>query len=378
MLGFFWSLLLPASSAWEEVPGYPTICSDYTPCYGANTQEILDCLGVLGHKRWLTHFALADGSQTDLYYYVLHGDTVAAGQRYARVVTPAGDTLLYRQAGDRVYHVPAGSTREVLLFDYGLQPGEVFAAPDGERWVVTELPRCEFQQGWGWRFGPRATFTGSEPPKILKLKSEDGQFEDLWVQGVGSARWGILPLSEARGLKAFSAVPVHARLVHAPGFGMETCWAIDEDHYKLAYLSLGSASVEARELLDAPWRFSFEGDTLCVFGWQSLNCLETYAACVITGGDVEVRVEQLSTWGGEPDCLGARVVEARIPGFKAGVYRVGRPGQERVSLVCSGASALESVRPPHTEFVTYDLNGRPVRPPFRGIAVSGGRKVLNR
>ena len=71
--------------------------------------------------------------------------------------------------------------------------------------------------------------------------------------------------------------------------------------------------------------------------------------------------------------------DAKIPGFKNGIYQVRMPGQEYVTLECKGATAtsLNKVMSPLWNGDVYDLSGRRVNGSKlpRGIYIRDGKKI---
>ena len=82
--------------------------------------------------------------------------------------------------------------------------------------------------------------------------------------------------------------------------------------------------------------------------------------------------------GATPTRKDYRSVDVHIPGFKAGTYQVGIKGQEHVTLVCPGTDCIRSLDNDRHESKndTYDLMGRRVTNPRRGIYIQDGRKVV--
>ena len=69
----------------------------------------------------------------------------------------------------------------------------------------------------------------------------------------------------------------------------------------------------------------------------------------------------------------------RIPGFKAGTYEVGMPGEECVTLECKGTSAtsVNGITSSSQKDGFYDLQGRKLSgKPARGIYIEGGKKKV--
>ena len=357
-----YAILCLALNGWGQSSnaqvGYPTIYSDYRTLYDYLYEEWLEDFEegfenesfeqkmstTLNYmlKNWLTLYRSQDGILTKKKLYILPTDTIIDGRTYAQI-TCARDTLLFRQAGDKVYYRSKNDGSELLLLDYGLGINEEFVSPQGTRFIVKSISNAESYESYGvkrWKYGPGAWFYGTAEPKILKLQSEDGQQEDTWIEGIGSQNWGILPPSLINDELSHSA-----HVIYAPGINMSARFTINEPDYIITYFepedidySRFNDDIDELErfIQDNPIRFHFSGDTLCITGVKSLNCYTAYAECLLKDNAVTVNIDQFLPMGNIPTCKVPRIVNVRIPGFKAGTYQVGMPGGERQEIICYG------------------------------------------
>ena len=145
-------------------------------------------------------------------------------------------------------------------------------------------------------------------------------------------------------------------------------------------------------LYDYSRSYTFSGDTLCVNDYWQLNRETCCAECTIKDYVVSLKVYSES---GATD-MGPKRFQLKIPGLKAGTYKIFMNGAlRREALVCKGADGIESIqnscsddlrkrhyfadaeRTIHNEAdAIYDLSGRRVENPKRGLYIQGGKKVV--
>lgn len=372
------------------VPGYPTII--VWPQESENAK-----FPAFWHTNYhttendfynLTYKILGDSTVNEIkygmmrFYYETRDDLLtgiglyAWGQPYGK--TEFIDTLLYRQDGDKVFCIPKGEKEEVLIVDYGLQTGDEFVDGKGERFRVTGTRFLKDKYDDKWTTigccNVMCHYFYSEP-KVLELVSTTTGEKDLWVEGIGSLNWGVLPMYIAEKIKPFSQLnkkPLYARVCVASPENMTVMPNIDEEDYK-AMLVTNSEYVQDEE----PFlNFLFDADTLCVNGIQNpvSHFRLLYAECLIAGNCVNIKLKQQRAF---PEKLIRFSV--RIPGFKAGTYQVGMPGQEYVTLECRGnnpTSICSSLEPSRYINSIFDLQGRQLlRAPQKGIYIRNGKKV---
>jgi hypothetical protein len=230
----------------------------------------------------------------------------------------------------------------------------------------------------------------SVPPRTLRLRSDDGAQEQVWIEGFGETQCGIVPLYMVEKLKKIDSRPTHS-ITPNNFFNGSNIWKgkndgmfdVNDDDYKLIHF----VPVEDKEGR-SDLKYTFVGDTLCVtgnFAMQNYNTATCFE-CMIT----EDNTIAFNIWpyNRVPITGDFRIyVDVKVPGFKAGTYVI--DGQ---TLVCKGTNGIESIvnsessaRPEGTlsersgERNTksiYDLSGRRVVNPKRGLYIQGNKKII--
>ncbi|MBQ8050579.1 MAG: leucine-rich repeat domain-containing protein [Bacteroidaceae bacterium] len=249
------------------------------------------------------------------------------------------DTLYYRQEGDKVYLYSPQQGRDVLLFDYGLKTGDVFTDLTGERYVVTATD-CfdDFRENV-------CNYQEEVTPKALRLHSEDGTKEDIWVEGAGSLCWGILPMSVTEGLRNFPERPNRVAVCHTYQHrGEDIMFDIDDEDYKMTHIKPSETTYSTPK----PWTYTFLGDTLYISGSYN-NSDETSPTCAeirITEDNlIAMKIEQM-----HPHIIYASGdvysdFELKYPNFKKGLYQIWNDRNTIDTLYCEGPKAPDGYRP---------------------------------
>jgi hypothetical protein len=220
------------------------------------------------------------------------------------------------------------------MFDYGLKVGDVFVNSNGEQFHVVET---DFFEEYENHFMQLAD---SVPPRTLRLRSDDGTQEQVWIEGFGETQCGIVPLYMVEKLKKIDSRPTHSitpnNYFNGGYSGLnDGMFDVNEDDYKLIHF----VPVEAKEKRDL--EYTFVGDTLCVNGnyllhnYNSATCFE----CIITKDNTIA----LSIWTYNYIPITGLFtvdVDVKIPGFKPGTYNVN--GKMRV---CEGNNPDENYHP---------------------------------
>lgn len=272
--------------------------------------------------------------------------------------------MLYRQEGDRIYYLTHERDAEILILNYGLKKGDSFQSPDGKEFVVTET-------GYFSEYGKWVYCSNEERPRMIRLYAEETGEEDVWIEGMGSVHWGIAPKFVLKDAGVFYDVPTNAQVFRCStndDIDIYDClFDINEENYKLVHYELGEECNKEEAGLD----YSFVADTLCVsgvfcpqstFGPECIECLVTdegTIAMALYGFHV---LTTNSTY---------RRIDVRIPGFKPGIYTI-----DGKTLVCKGTNGIHSIDNEPSTSVLYDLSGRRVVNPKRGVYIQGGKKVL--
>ena len=381
-----------------ETLGYPTISSDYKSYYGTDYNHIKignDIIPEPNQTNWTMYYLLDTGNFTRRQYSIINGDSIIGGKKYCittirrrdarapyfyddikdRTIKP--DTLLYRQEGDKVICRLPDETEAVIL-DYGLAKGDVFTDSRGEQFQVVDT-------GYFADIDPNIWYYEDKTPRMLRLQSLWDGSEDVWIEGIGSMTWGILPLSLAEQYVDFPSRPIKVRTIQAPGFNIIARICLNEDEYKLTYFEPEDHTPQGADFIN----YSFSGDTLCMDGKVPyMQCFTGYASCFIKEDTISVRVSYFSLMTASvPTCRATRMVHVRIPGFKAGTYHIGRFDEsqeiyEYVTLECKGTDGIESIQ--NSKFKidnnapVYDLSGRRVSSSssLKGVYIQGNKKII--
>ena len=374
-----------------EVYDFPTIFSDYESFFhsylGLDTYEegtwqynlALNNYRNLYYQQrkycydWQVLYRMEDGTYIKKKCIIEWGDSIVNETRYARATIDDKDTLLYRQEEGKVY-CRAENGEELLLINFDLEVGDTFINPLGEKYIVQNKKICNNPI-----VGSNGTASNEdERPLQLELVAEDGR-EEIWVEGIGSLKWGILPPYMFDKFGDYDRLPVWSSVLRVRNLNVGATAEVNEDAYKLCFFPI-------KDYYDFPeyYRehkgelgFSFIGDTLFIQGIMELNDLRSYVECIFNGNVVDVGIHQYINPLLSPTGLGDRYFEAKVPGFKAGTYIMN--GQ---TLVCKGADGIEPIQ---NELVNgkssnsksiYDLSGRRVVNPKQRVYIQGNKKII--
>ena len=344
----FWSLFVGSSSTTDDAKVYYKIISDST-VNGKN-------------------YALVCFEVKPLSY--LNGGTYEIVPYYEPAFS---DSLLYRQDGNQVFCLSKDGKQEFLILDYGLEEGDSFVTPMGQILHVKET-------GYFNEYKDHILSSDQEP-KMLRLVSEDEESEDVWVEGIGSLQWGILPLYMAMTIEPFRnspSNPLKMHVIESWGKNLFAEFCVFEDTYKsITYHEPKDESAGEEMALT----YSFAGNTLLVRGYYPLNLYPTSIEAHITGNNVDIMISQTTT----QDIVKGKhmaLIDARIPGFKAGQYTIGFKDSEHVAIECRTTAIrnLFDPQPANRQIpnkAIYELSGRPLSaPPDKGFFIQDGQKVV--
>ena len=393
IFALFWACnVLGEMDPWF-VPGYPTILVWPEGTENAKYPAF-----------WHTNYHTREGDIFNLTYKIF-GDSIVDGKTYGKMrfyyetkedlLTGMGlylwgqpygkeefaDTLLYRQDGDKVFCIPKGETKEVPIVDYGLNVGDEFVDGSGEKFSISEVRFLKDKYDTTWTTigccNVMCQYFYSQP-KVLELVSMNTGERDTWVEGIGSLNWGVVPMFLAERIKPFCQInqhPQRAQVCVAMPENMTVMPNVNEEDYKAMFISDRKTAQDKDLCLE----YSFESDTLCVNGVQDSKSRLSlpYAECVVTDNHIVFMLKQSKT------SQAVRTeFSVRIPGFKAGIYEVGMPGQEYVTLECKGntSTSVNSINNSSImkTGILYDLWGRKISnaTPARGIYIEDGKKKV--
>lgn len=328
----------------------------------------IDATAKYGPKMWSMYYENDEGAREMDAVFEVGKDSTLNGHRYLKIIINAAsyveterDTLLYRQENGKVFFVPKGEKKEILLLNYDLEVNDVFVYPDGTAFRVEhkgpfdELP-CE------------RVSEDDVQPRILELKSLDGAQTDIWMEGVGSIYWGIFPF-----------LPKDAQVFFSSGKLMEVFSPVDKPNYKKQYSrpdmfdNAEDNYAYLRGEYDNRTICYFIGDTLCVKGCKKLAGGTPVAVkCLLEGNNITIQVIDANPYSFKFAEERQIYFNVKFPHFPAGTYFWGTE-----TLTCQGETGLKQISDIGKETEgsrAYDLQGRPVSgKQRRGLYIRGGR-----
>lgn len=344
------------------------------------------------------HAETEDGASVDtrIDYQVL-GEKFVNGENYTilsaanRFGETISENLLYRQEENKVYLLCDTLGEKRLILDFDLKVGDEFTTFDGERILVSETGFFSEYDTLLYRYGKMEEVT----PRMLRLTDKDGH-EDVWIEGIGSIYWGIVPnsLTNERGFLGYKCRSMSSRLTlvkSVVSYLYGAFFNANESRYKFRVFEPNTfdSDEEMMNFLDIyreqkkSLTLSFDGDTLCVKGTESLNCYTTYIECFIyENNETELHIGQHFFKGDEKDCLSRKWVNVRIPGFMPGIYHFTSWSGTKydnnpldITLKCNGPVSIKLPASPKGERPKsiYDMHGRRLQKvPKKGLYIQDG------
>ena len=300
------------------------------------------------------------------------------------------DSILFFQDGDKIYCLPSKDSEASLVLDYDLKEGDEYVSGDGQHFNVVET-------GYFEEYAKDIFYnlTNEKKPKMLRLLSDDGN-EDVWIEGLGSINWGIVPLWIVEKMKGMNGRPRSSKLAEFVDFRTSET-IIDEKIQGLFNVNVGDYwhahfyPQERNEVKDEDYQFYFEGDTLVMTGVWSFHCASTEIAVelIIDKDNVLAwNLDEIWYWYSGSDYARA---EVRLPSFKPGTYKLYQGDGNPLILVCNGANGVENIsktlRHENPKDGIYDLSGRRVDAKAyenengklkKGIYIKDGKKTVVR
>ena len=270
------------------------------------------------YKKW---FTVAKGDFSPFISYTcLTKDSVINGQNYVASSTihytspddASTMVICYRQEGDKVYYYSDEDHRDELLFDFGLQVGDKFLDDHYGYLSVAEVGT----------FPEVAQYLGlSRENKMLRLvDSYDGTDIDIWIEGIGSLKHGILPFKYPYNNKyhtlglTFHGINDHFS-VNLPTFKQQPFEPIDLTMDELRELQ--NSGKECPCILTA----TFEEDTLHLTGIMDLNCNSYDMVAILTDNNhISLTIPMYEAEA--LDCQHRCRYDVKLSGFTCGTYTI--------------------------------------------------------
>ena len=347
-------------------------------------------------KRWSGYCVQKNGEEFRVWTFERQ-DSVIAGTTYSVIEYQGKDTLhfLERQEGKKVYRYDEDTQTEMLMFDYSLEVGDEVEVDGGVRLRVVETDSA-------YKTTP---MYGLRNSKMLILQGVDDEtVEDVWVEGVGSTSWGVLPRSMMTEVDKMYVANVSFSFSEG-----NAAFPINREQYKASLLNYRNLTEEEKKFAETldPDRpeyldIHFVDDTLYVSGMLYIKSYDYQIECLLDGANIDIIIYMIET----SDIISSphtRFIENKFPGFKDGVYQVITTrwiGEflkyppdpniyvykviyhdgKRVEVVCGKSNGVRDVevqnKHQRKHNGIFDLTGRPVITPTKGIYIQDGRKVL--
>lgn len=226
----------------------------------------------------------------------------------------------YRQDGDKIYCYTIAEGKEVLVMDFGLKTGDIFALYDGLSVIVEEvsdtlLPYSRNQQ--------------ISCKKILLRGVEQPDFTDTWIEGIGSLRYGINPPRAEE-----------SHLLHS-SMSMEECeeycdyctfvFEFQKDDLRATRVMLGEEIYEDAFLDYSEYEeahnnkfmtFGLNNDTLHIGGYIGTYCEQTQFFLIEEGAGTIHITSVPFPLDPEADCRSVNSIDVKFPGFTQEEYIV--------------------------------------------------------
>ena len=292
--------------------------------------------------------------------YHLYGTRTIDGIEYVKDIDWR---YFYRQDGNKIFCYSPAEGKEALVMDFGLEVGDTFALYDGLNVTVEQRADTLMECWWG-----------ETVCKILYLRGiEQPDFTDVWIEDVGSLRYGLNPPSPQETHMMYSSV-----YTEEEGLEFECHFDFQVGDVRGISVALGEDvgeedfnSYEEYEAAHAGNRLTFDlrNDTLHIGGYIGGYC-EDSRYFLVKESDEDIWISDIrNPFIPEADCISVKVIDVCISGFTKEKYTV------HFGNITQSVS-IESIEQEQRITLYHDLMGRPVAHPTRGIYIKDGKKVV--
>ncbi|MBQ6190243.1 MAG: hypothetical protein IJK45_08750 [Bacteroidaceae bacterium] len=265
----------------------------------------------------------------------------------------------YRFDDDKMYIYNFKTEEESVAYDFTLQVGEKFTTPDGVCWEVVNRRTEVFE----------SLFEGMTDYKnehvVLSVQSSDGTMKDEWIQYIGSLNypiqnWGRTDIKQSH-TAFFNFTSEDEKLVY----------------FNFAEDPLFGQYLDVEPTPDANLPEYGVKDYTVTAGEDSLNitvscytfATRRYCYTYRNGSTFDIRSFELGPYrdGGDG---GSASLGFEFPGA---------PLFDNYSIIYDGVTLttkIDTQQVPNRTHTTFDLSGRRVINPKRGLYIQGGKRVL--
>lgn len=270
----------------------------------------------------------------------------------------------YRMEDKRIFIYDFEKEEERLAFDFTLAAGDRFATYNGMEWTIEAAADTLVNTSY-MGMGENCT------KRLLKVRSVDGRYSDQWLEDFGSFsnHFMILPMNETQ--------------------QTQTLWMeYEEGQYLAREISLdplfahdsGAPREESGAFNGLFVNCTYKDGTLVVEDERYRSPNREYTCFYRVGDDLY----RAYVWELNPGTEAAYVVWYRdiayyygLPDPPSGKYTMHFNMNERpTDKVTKIADVIGVVSNHLTKSPLYDLTGRPVAVPAKGIYIQNGRKVI--
>ena len=283
-------------------------------------------------KRWSGYCVLKNGEEF-LVWTFERQDTIIAGKTYSVIEYQGRETLLFyeRQEGKKVYRYDEDTQAEVLMVDYSLEVGDEVEVDGGVKMKVVKTESAY----------ETIPMYGLRNSKMMRLQGVDDEtLEDVWVEGVGSIYWGVLPRGKMTDVEQMYVANVSFSFSEG-----NASFTINTERYKSCLLHYRNLTQEEKEFVKTldPFKpekldIHFVDDTLCVTGILYFKPYDYQIDCLLDGTNIALNIYMIDLYD-YFESPHTYYVEAKFPGFKEGVHHVSYNGGELVEVVCGEVKA---------------------------------------
>ena len=324
-------------------------------------------------------------SKLDKQFCIAFQDSIIDGDKYTKVHVLKHGNLLdyleleqedtvfcYRQDGKRIFRYDNKYHCDMQMYEFGLGKGDVtnnygFAMVVDSVFPANKLSNyCYF------------------PDNVMAYRvrgKENPKYTDIWIDGVGSVKTGILTATDLPTNSSSSLIYCMRWQDGAMYFDYNS------EKEKMVTFEAVRFSIEdylTEENLSENVEFEFIEDTLHVFGRTSLYVSNNIMDCFIDEDSVmNVEIIPVYKMGGV-DNEDMYWFDVKIPGFKAGTYKIRYSYKNPIEVVCPGdATGIEELKNTDTQpkgfdsDVLYDLSGRRINQvPKHGLYIQNGKVIF--
>ena len=249
-------------------------------------------------------------------YYTLYGKCTIDGIDY---IKEDNGRYCYRQEGNKVYCYSLAEQKEYLVMDFGLKVGDVFTLYDGCN-VVVEQQADTLLTCWN----------AQKTCKKLHLRGvEQPDFTDVWIEGVGSLRYGINPpkaeetylLHSSMSMEECEEYCDYCTFVFEPQKDdlCATMVELEEEIYEDAFSDYDEYE---EAFYDKFMTFGLSNDTLHIGGYIGTYCEQSQYFLIEEGvGTIHIMSVPFPL-APEADCHSVNAIDVKLPGFTQDRYTI--------------------------------------------------------